>query len=322
MFKENTAYIILALIAIVLIGVTIGLQIVILAERQTASDEPEAETSILKSSPVPGQLPEVNRLQADLNSGQNLAGQVAMAVATATSTPVVVVIEPTPVPPTPVPPTPVPPTLAPPTSVPPTAVPTSQPEVPTTAETSIDTQGNASIETDNDGGEIVAVPPTATSFSAPLPTVTSSADYLFGYVDRGNDCVFITQTVETVLIQQLGIQVRTVPFNDSSSLFSELAGGGVDFTLCYIDPDDRQLMRQYLGDIRQIGFQHYSGDGYKLQLWANGGSKAEIREQSPCMLDFLEKIDFTNFAIEGQTTDSFIQENGSTITNWLDCPHR
>jgi len=101
--KGNVFYVILAMLGVVLIGITIGLQIVILANKEpNAALAPVANTSNGEAAVTPVATPP----GADVNApGVDNAAQVALAVepttAAPTQTPIVILIQPTPPPPTP-----------------------------------------------------------------------------------------------------------------------------------------------------------------------------------------------------------------------------
>ena len=124
-----------------------------------------------------------------------------------------------------------------------------------------------------------------------------------------------------ILAEDLQLSVQQQQFETPDQLFRALSDGQADVTFCYVDPEDRQLMREYLGDIRQIGIQYYVGDGFKLQIWANGQSKAYLRDKMPCVYDLLEKVSLEEETIHNLQVQEWRQQNAATITNWLNCPY-
>lgn len=341
MFKENTAYVILALVAIVLIGVTIGLQIVILSDQQ---ESPVASDGLsdLQAEPLSGQLQNSQgqaganarsvsseSSAANVDNADRSTEQVALAISAPTDTPALIVLEPTEVQPTATPlststplptatPAPIEPTSTP---LPRDSIDEAQPEA-QAAEQSAEQPEAQSIDTKQEAPtEIPTVPPTGTPV-VPLATPTAQADILMGLLDRGQSCTTMTQVTARIMEEQLGVTVDFAAFSNATEMIEALAQHTIDITMCYKDPDDRQLMREFLGSIRQVGSQHMAGDGYKLQLWANDAAKAEMREQTPCVLDLLEKIDFTDVDLVAGNADTLIQANRAAIAQWLECPYQ
>lgn len=169
------------------------------------------------------------------------------------------------------------------------------------------------------------LPPVPTSTATALPnpptsTVAAPVDLRIGYVQRARDCTAMTEIITLFLQERFGLTVVTQQFADPTTLFNALAAQEVDITLCYTDPEDRTLMRDHLGLIRQIGVQHFVGDGYKLQIWANGNSKATLRNDRRCVLDFLEKVDFTGQDPQGEAAAIWLQKQQALVTSWSTCP--
>ncbi|MEM7125294.1 MAG: hypothetical protein AAF702_03135 [Chloroflexota bacterium] len=155
-----------------------------------------------------------------------------------------------------------------------------------------------------------------TETSVPIEPVY---DYTVAYTDRPG-CIAITEISQQLITQKLQLSIGNVKFDTVVDLFTALASGDVDLTFCYSDPADRTHMLEHLGEIRQVGIRHYESDMYKLQIWANGNSKAQIRRDQPCFLHFLEKVDFTDVFTEEQSPDEFINGNDVIIQGWFDCP--
>ncbi|MEZ4660373.1 MAG: hypothetical protein R2911_22680 [Caldilineaceae bacterium] len=222
---------------------------------------------------------------------------------TATSTPFVIVIPATPVAaatdtPAPLPPTDTP--LPPPTIAPATDTPAPVPP-PT------DTVAPLPAPTDT------AVP------AAPAAPTAPQFDIRLASASRRIDCVNMTTIAEQILSSRFQMQVQVLFFDSPTQMFDALAGGTADVTLCYLDPDDRSLMRDRLGLIRQIGVQHDVGADYKLQMWANGAYKAQLRDTRACVLDFLEKVDFTGLDVQTQEPQNWIESHSGELSTWLNC---
>lgn len=351
--RENIVYTILALVAIVLIGVTIGLQLVIIT-----GQNPTVVTGAAQQATQ----------QALENSGQ----QVAFAVATVTETPAVLIIQPAPaggaqsnavneaqesaaladasqadasqvdasqvdasqadesqaedspadtaqLPDTPAEvtigeptateaapsaaverlPTETPTEVAPPTTVPPTPVP------PTPA------------------------PPTATNAPAveptlPPPTVDSDL-FRIGFANRGYGCPVVSQIVARIIEEQFATPTELISYDTVEGMFVAVANNEVKMTLCYLDPEDRELLR---GDNKrtigfkmvQLGSQYWENEGQKLQMWVNLPTMGELREADrSCLLNFLYSLRFEESDLQALEADSWLSEHGAEIEEWARC---
>ena len=158
--------------------------------------------------------------------------------------------------------------------------------------------------------EISSLPPSPT----PAPV-----NLRLGYTERGMNCSFITEIVVVVLKQELNLNIEVKTFNTANDLFTALAEQEIDVTLCYIDPDDRTKMKGRLGSIRQIGVNYWSDGQSKLQIWANGKSKANIRNQMPCALRFLEDLKLTEITFQESVAQAWIQNHANEVQAWISC---
>ncbi|MCB9147268.1 MAG: hypothetical protein H6641_00790 [Caldilineaceae bacterium] len=332
--RENIVYTILALVAIVLIGVTIGLQLVI----------------------ITGQNPTVLNGAAQQATQQSLNGQsVAFAVSTATETPAVLIIQPAPIgaaqsEPTaamqdnPAPagsntitqevqsgdvqpvatdvatveptatevtqpaaeqiavdaptetalPTPVPPTPAPPTPIPPTPAPPTATDTPT-------------------------ILPTES------PTPVDATAFHIGFANRGYGCPVVSQIVERILEDRLDTATELISFDTVESMFRAVANNEIDMTLCYVDPDDRELLR---GDNKrtigfkmvQLGSQYWESDEQKLQMWVNLPTMSALRAADhTCMLNFFYSLRFVESDLQIIDVNSWLNAHAADIDEWVNC---
>ena len=90
--------------------------------------------------------------------------------------------------------------------------------------------------------------------------------------------------------------------------------------LCIIDPNDRRLIRNQLGYIRQIGSHYWSDDSSKLQIWANSSSKAKLREQDACILRFFEELSLNEIVFQENSAEMWIQAHEENeVRTWITC---
>ena len=158
---------------------------------------------------------------------------------------------------------------------------------------------------------------TTTPLTLPTPTPIPIDLYL-GDVDRGMSCPFITEVAVLVLEQALNLNISVTHFNHADNLFRALTEQQVDVTLCYIDPDDRIKMKNQLGHIRQIGSTYWTDRQGKLQIWANGTSKANLRDEMPCVLYFFEHLKITDIT-SNISAQQWIQNHADQVQSWISC---
>ena len=166
-----------------------------------------------------------------------------------------------------------------------------------------------------------SVPPTATDQTAGETSSQGTKELVLGVTERGSNCTLVTEIMAQILAEDLQVLVQQQRFETPELLFNALSDGQVDVTFCYVDPEDRQLMREYLGNIRQMGIQYHVGNGFKLQVWANSQSKAYLRDQMPCIYDLLEKVSIEDENLQNLQVQGWRQQNATTIATWLDCPY-
>jgi len=141
-----------------------------------------------------------------------------------------------------------------------------------------------------------------------------------GYIQRGMNCSFITEIAALVLQEKMNVEVNMISFDTDEALFIALAEEQVDVSLCIIDPNDRKLIRNQLGYIRQIGSHYWSDDTSKLQIWANSSSKAKLREQDACILRFFENLSLNEIEFQDNSAEIWLQTHEENeVQRWLTC---
>lgn len=298
--RDNFAYILLALIAVVLILVTLSLQVAILSTQ--ASGENQGERSILYRL-----RQQVAELISPATDTPTTALQPAPPVVSLpTNTPVVIVVQPTPAPPTA--------TTAP---VLPTATATLLPALAVQA---------ATPTTALVAPPATSAPPTPmATANPPLPTATPIAvvDFRLGYVDSNRDCTAITQLMQLVLEDRFNLRIATVAFPDAASLFEKLAAKAgaerVDLSFCYVDPTDRSYLQEYFGFMIFIGSGYLQVGDQKFIIMSNAAVKSPIERGNPCLYRFFTGLNLsaTDFGNEEITT--WYENNASLIDSWVRC---
>lgn len=314
--RNNFAYIFLALIAVVLIFVTISLQVSILSTE-------EAQTNRGLFYTLRQQLAELIRPATDtpITTTTATVGQpTAMAVAAPTNTPNVIIIQPSPLPATP--------TTAP-------ILPTATTVAATTAtETTVQVPGlsNASAlatrlaaPTATSRIATTALPPapTATAMPAPLNTPLVDVDFRIGYVEDNPDCVAITDLMKLVLEREFNLRIATVPFPDAAALFAKLAtktaAERVDLSFCYVDPSDRSYLQQYFGFMIFIGSGYRQVNNQRYIIMSNAAVKSPIERGNPCLYRFLTNLNLTEIDLRAGDVAAWYQSHAEQVATWTRC---
>ncbi|MCB0092017.1 MAG: hypothetical protein KDE54_29205, partial [Caldilineaceae bacterium] len=191
-------------------------------------------------------------------------------------------------------PTPVPPTPAPPTPIPPTPAPPTATDTPT-------------------------ILPTES------PTPVDATAFHIGFANRGYGCPVVSQIVERILEDRLDTATELISFDTVESMFRAVANNEIDMTLCYVDPDDRELLR---GDNKrtigfkmvQLGSQYWESDGQKLQMWVNLPTMSLLRAADhTCMLNFFYSLRFVESDLQIIDVNSWLNAHAADIDEWVNC---
>ena len=329
--RNNFAYILLALIAVVLIFVTISLQVAILSTGETPNSR-----SIFYT--LRQQLAELIQPATD-TPGTTLAtvGQPTATVAVVpTNTPNVIIVQPSPLPATPTT------ALALPTATMvaatnPTmttvqvpgisnasalatrlAAPTATPLVATTALPPVPT-ATLALPPQNTPTDTPQNTPTDTSQNIPL----AAADFRIGYVEGDPECGAITALMQLVLEREFNLRIATVPFAEPADLFAQLASKlaeeRVDVSFCYRDPRDRSYLQQYFGFMIFIGSGYRQVDDQKYIIMSNAAVKSPIERGNPCLYRFLTNLNLTDVDLRSGDVAAWYQSHADQVASWTRC---
>ena len=156
--------------------------------------------------------------------------------------------------------------------------------------------------------------------ASPVPTDPPANLVKIGLTARGDQCLFFTDMVVEMLENEMQIDVSRRFFESPEELLDALSMQEIDFTVCYRDPVDRSFLRPRLGQIRQIGASYWEGEDSKLQIWANGTSKANLRNEHPCALALLETMVFTDLdTSEASNGGDWVRNNPTDVNAWIQC---
>lgn len=329
--RNNFAYILLALIAVVLIFVTISLQVAILSTGETPNSR-----SIFYT--LRQQLAELIQPATDTpGTTSATVGQPTATVAVVpTNTPNVIIVQPSPLPATPTT------ALALPTATMvaatnPTmttvqvpgisnasalatrlAAPTATPLVATTALPPVPT-ATLALSPQNAPTDTPQNTPTDTSQNIPL----AAADFRIGYVEGDPECSAITTLMQLVLAREFNLRIATVPFAEPADLFAQLASKlaeeRVDVSFCYRDPRDRSYLQQYFGFMIFIGSGYRQVDDQKYIIMSNAAVKSPIERGNPCLYRFLTNLNLTDVDLRSGDVAAWYQIHADQVASWTRC---
>lgn len=337
--RNNFAYILLALIAVVLIFVTISLQVAILSTGETPNSR-----SIFYT--LRQQLAELIQPATDTpGTTSATVGQPTATVAVVpTNTPNVIIVQPSPLPATPTTALALPtatmvaatdPTmttvqvpgisnasalatrLAAPTATPLMAT-TALPPVPTATLTLSPQNAPTDMPTD-----MPTDTPTDTPQNTPQNTPLAAADFRIGYVEGDPECDAITALMQLVLEREFNLRIATVPFPEPAELFAQLASKlaeeRVDVSFCYRDPRDRSYLQQYFGFMIFIGSGYRQVDNQKYIIMSNAAVKSPIERGNPCLYRFLTNLNLTDVDLRSGDVAAWYQSHADQVANWTRC---
>lgn len=158
--------------------------------------------------------------------------------------------------------------------------------------------------------------PTNTPIPTPTVTATPISDLRLGYTDRGMNCPLITEIVALALEEELAMSVGRSEYETAEDLFAALASGEVNLTLCFLDPEDRPYIKEYLDKMRRE--YGYISQDKKLGIMVNLNSFRIIQEMQ-CVNLFFKKIDFESHDFQNSTAKQWFDSHPEIIESWVDC---
>ncbi len=170
---------------------------------------------------------------------------------------------------------------------------------------------------------IVTLPPAT---AEPTPTTPPAAvDRIrLGTVARSEiDCSFPTAVTAATWQEALGVEILLEEFASPDELFAALTDPTdprhIDVTLCYVDPDDRSYLRQYLGALEITG-SAFLEVGDKRLLAIRSTSPAAIGQESRlCINNYLRNQEYAPAVVDGEAAE-WLAANRATAVAWFDCP--
>lgn len=160
----------------------------------------------------------------------------------------------------------------------------------------------------------VVATPLPTQTATPVPTVTLAASGLrFGLLERDDGCASVHAVLTTLFDETT---ITTVVFDDAESLYEALATRAIDATLCFQDPTDRPFLTEHVGFLQTIGAPYFDDGATRLQVMVNAAAVVPLREEQPCLLQFLQAM---TFDARIDSADSWIATNQTEIDSWRAC---
>ncbi|MCE7981304.1 MAG: hypothetical protein DYG89_08950 [Caldilinea sp. CFX5] len=330
-FRDNFAYLLLAVIALVLILVTVSLQVAIFST-PTAGEAQRNQGLLYTMRQRLAELILPNT-ETPVTTTTATVGQPApAAVALPTNTPHIIVVQPSPLPPTPT-------TMAAPATA------TSDPATATLLPGAYDVNAVATrlaaptvtsaLRSAPPAAPTATTPPTATTLSPsiPSPSIPSpsipptntggAADFRIGYVTTNPACVAVTDLMKLILEREFALQIATVPLPDTATLFTKLADKApterVDLSFCYTDPDDRSYLQKYFGFMILIGSGYRQLNNQKFIIMSNAAVKSPIERGNPCLYRFLINLNLDNVDLSTGDAAAWYQNHAEQVAEWVRC---
>lgn len=331
--RDNFAYLLLAVIALVLILVTLSLQVAIFST--AAPGETQGNRGLLYT--LRQQLAALIQPATDtpVTSTTATVGQpTATTIVLPTTTPNVILLQPSPLPPTPTPTTVVPTTVAPATVAPTTATDDSATATLLPGAYNVNAVATRLAAPTVTSAQRVAPPavqtpvPTATTILSPTNVVLSSTtpgvavDFRIGYVASNPTCAAVTNLMKIILEHEFNLQIATVAFADPGALYEKLAtkaeGERVDLTFCYTDPADRQYLQKYFGFMIFIGSSYRQFNNQKFIIMSNAAVKSPIERGNPCLYRFLTSLNLNDVELSADMA-AWYQSHTEEVAGWARC---
>lgn len=155
-------------------------------------------------------------------------------------------------------------------------------------------------------------------------TAEDEPELLLGVTDRGMNCPLISQIVAHVLEEEAGLSVGIIEYESAEALFASLVGRSdqkeIDLTFCFLDPDDRDYLKLYPTDLKQIGEAIWQAKASpeKLLIMVNSSVFVKIQKKH-CLHDILAHLIFHDASFEEQDVERWLETHGELVQSWGSC---
>lgn len=325
--RDNFAYLLLAVVAVVLILVTVSLQVTLFST--SSPSEAQRNQGLLYT--LRQQLAELiqpNGASPVTSTTATVGQPVTTGAVLPTNPPNLIVVQPSPLPPTPT-----------------TAISQATATRDPATETLLPGAYNVSAVATRlaaptvTSGQVVAqvVPPPAsptlapTATSAALPTSAApptntpgvAADFRLGYLTSNPECAAVTTLLQLILEQEFALRVVTIPFAEPAALFAKLAdkteAERVDLSFCYVDPADRSYLQKYFGFVIFIGSGYRQLTNQKFIIMSNAAVKSPIERGNPCLYRFLVNLNLNDVDLAAGDVAGWYQTHAEQVATWTRC---
>jgi len=173
---------------------------------------------------------------------------------------------------------------------------------------------------------IATLPPATPVAAAVAPTAPlATVDRIrLGTVARPEiDCSFPTAVTAATWQEALGIELVLEEFASPDELFTALTNPQdprhIDVTLCYIDPIDRDYLRQYLGALEITGSAFLEIDDKRLLAIRSTNPASLGQETRLCINNYLRNQEYDPTVVDSEPAE-WLAANRATAVSWFDCP--
>lgn len=168
--------------------------------------------------------------------------------------------------------------------------------------------------------------PTGSSIAPTAEPVAMDVDLRFGVTERGLNCALMTEIVALVLEEEENLKVEIIYYDSPDELYEVLASnsgeGKIDLTLCFLDPDDRPYIKEYVGFTTQLGTAYWQDESSKFLIMANATVIAPLEKNNSCVYNFFQNLKFTEPSFKEQDAKTWIDNHLSTVRSWTNCNPR
>jgi hypothetical protein len=137
------------------------------------------------------------------------------------------------------------------------------------------------------------------------------------------DCLFPSTIAATIWQEALDLTVTIEEFSTTDELFLALTDAThprhIDATLCYVDPVDRNYLRQYPGALQIIGDAFWQTADARLLAMRSSEPASVVEEITTCVSNYLRNQTYDTANIEGLDPTEWLAANRELATTWLDC---
>lgn len=167
---------------------------------------------------------------------------------------------------------------------------------------------------------------TATSIPPTTEPAVMEVDLRFGVTERGLNCPLMTEIAALVLEEKEDLKAEIISYNSADELYEALASNSeeekIDLTLCFLDPDDRPYIREYVGLTTQLGTAYWQDEASKFLIMANATVVAPLEKNNACVYNFFQNFKFAKVSFEEQDAKTWVNNNRPTVRSWTNCNPR